>query len=462
MFNFLENAELLKEKNKKRNLEYGKELLLQIEENRLKKLEDKMISNSEKSKIKRISNISHQNKLFLKRNDKFSKDLEKLRNSLENSLNNNINSKFKNINLNKITNNLSHLRIKTDYNYNPSKNTGILCNSNENYNLTEKKLYTKNNKMHIIKRNLSQMIKSISLKNNNIKRKINCDNKNLMEEIDAQILFKGFVDHQIQTINDYATNLENIFFLHYSKKENNINLFNFLIKNEKNKALYSIKREINKLKNKYGFFPMETIYNTKIEQLFNKILSKIISIYSQLNQVNINNYINQENSTINLPSLKDKNINANFYSNFHKNNYKILSESNVNQNYILNLRKSYDNKYLSNKINIEEDLYFFGLWRKKFENEIKKEKDKIVNTNESIELNNINENINNIKENNLKIFPANNFLKNIKLKEINTISINKKRNIEKRLPDIFLKQQIFKKRNKSACNKNSEKVFSFL
>ena len=405
MFNFLENAELLKEKNKKKNLEYGKELLLQIEENRLKKLEDKMISNSEKSKIKRISNISHQNKLFLKRNDKFSKDLEILRNSLENSLNNNINSKFKNINLNKITNNLSHLRIKTDYNYNHSKNTGILCNSNENYNLTEKKLYTKNNKMHIIKRNLSQMIKSISLKNNNIKRKINCDNKNLMEEIDAQILFKGFVDHQIQTINDYATNLENIFFLHYSKKENNINLFNFLIKNEKNKALYSIKREINKLKNKYGFFPMETIYNTKIEQLFNKILSKIISIYSQLNQVN---YINQENSTINLPSLKDKNINGNF-CNFHKNNYKILSESNVNQNYILNLRKSYDNKYLSNKINIEEDLYFFGLWRKKFENEIKKEKDKIVNTNESIELNNINENINNIKENNLKIFPANNF-----------------------------------------------------
>jgi hypothetical protein len=98
MFNFLENAELLKEKNKQKKIEYGKELLLQIEQKKLKKLEDKMILNNEKSKIKRISNLSHEHsKLFKRRNDKLSKELEKLGNSLDKPLNNNINTKFKNI-----------------------------------------------------------------------------------------------------------------------------------------------------------------------------------------------------------------------------------------------------------------------------------------------------------------------------------------------------------------------------
>ena len=281
-----------------------------------------------------------------------------------------------------------------------------------------------------------------------------------MEEIDIQFLFKGFMDQQIKIINDYSTNLENIFYLHYTSKENDLNIFNFLIKNEKNKALYDIKKEKNKLKNKFGFFPMETIYDTKIEQLFNKILSKINSIYFSLNHNSINNYINQENSTINMPTFNDKNIFNNFENNFHKNN-KISNGSSVNQKYKQNLIESSINRSLSNKINIEEDLHFFGFWKKKFECEIMKEKNKIFDTNETIILNNINENINNIKENNFKIFPANNFLKNIQYREINKIGINKIKNKEKILPKIILKNPNFKKRNKSASNKYSEKIFSF-
>ena len=461
MFNFLENAELLKEKNKQKKIEYGKELLLQIEQKKLKKLEDKMISNNEKSKIKRISNLSHEHsKLFKRRNDKLSKELEKLRNSLDKPLNNNINTKFKNIKTKKIIKNLSFLKIKTDCNYNNPKYSNIRFNFNDNYNLSEKNLNTMQNNENAIKSNLSQMIKGISLKHNNIKSKINFDNKILMEEIDIQFLFKGFMDQQIKIINDYSTNLENIFYLHYTSKENDLNIFNFLIKNEKNKALYDIKKEKNKLKNKFGFFPMETIYDTKIEQLFNKILSKINSIYFSLNHNSINNYINQENSTINMPTFNDKNIFNNFENNFHKNN-KISNGSSVNQKYKQNLIESSINRSLSNKINIEEDLHFFGFWKKKFECEIMKEKNKIFDTNETIILNNINENINNIKENNFKIFPANNFLKNIQYREINKISINKIKNKEKILPKIILKNQNFKKRNKSASNKYSEKIFSF-
>ena len=39
MLKFLENAEILKEKNKQRKIKYKKDLQLQIEQNKLKKLE---------------------------------------------------------------------------------------------------------------------------------------------------------------------------------------------------------------------------------------------------------------------------------------------------------------------------------------------------------------------------------------------------------------------------------------
>ena len=153
-----------------------------------------------------------------------------------------------------------------------------------------------------------------------------------MKEIDIQFLFKEFVDEQIKTINDYAANLENIFFWQYMKKNSNISLFNELIKTEKKKAMQNIQNEQNKLKNKFGFFPMETFYNYRIEQLFNKILNKIISIYSSISQVNINNYINQDNSNFNIISNNSK-FNENSVS-FGEN--KFSSKFNINKQNINN------------------------------------------------------------------------------------------------------------------------------
>ena len=66
-----------------------------------------------------------------------------------------------------------------------------------------------------------------------MKNKINSINHNLMNEIDIQFLFKEFVEHQIKTINDFAVNLEDIFYLQYKDKINNIKSFNSLVKKEK-------------------------------------------------------------------------------------------------------------------------------------------------------------------------------------------------------------------------------------
>ena len=52
-----------------------------------------------------------------------------------------------------------------------------------------------------------------------MKNKINSINHNLMNEIDIQFLFKEFVERQIKTINDFAVNLEDIFYLQYKDKK---------------------------------------------------------------------------------------------------------------------------------------------------------------------------------------------------------------------------------------------------
>ena len=445
MFNFLENDELLKEKNKKRKIEYRKELLLQIEQNKLKKLREKNILNNGKTKIINISkSFGNDNKLFLGRNDKFIKDLQRLKNSINNSL---IKSK----------NYFTNLRISTESNYNQINHKNFLFKNNEKLPFTDTNIDLKQNKGHEIKKSLSQMIKSISLKHNNINSKINYDNKNLMERIDIQFLFKGFVEQQIKTINDYATNLENIFYLQYTKKDDNIILFNKLIKNERNKALQSINNEKIKLKNKFGFFPMETIYDSRIEQLFNKILNKIISIYSSINQIRINNYINEENSNKNILPLKSKIPNKINEYDFPKiNNIEI--NMNINKNFFHKFVKTNEN---IKKINIEDDLSFFDFWRKKYENEIMKEKNNFLDVNETIELKNINPK-NNINENNLKIFPANNIFKNTKFRQFNRINKNKNLENEMKFPEISLKKPLFKRRNRSANSKISERVFSFI
>ena len=380
MFNFLEKAEILKEREKQRKKEYGKELQLQIEQNRLKKLQEKTISNNQKTKIIDITQTSDiGNKILLNRNNDFIKHLQKLKISIDNSLiKSGVNNKSKSLKYNNSNiKNLTNLRINTDNNLNGINHKNFLFIINENSNNTEKKDYFKQNTELKMKKSLSQMIKGISSKHNNLKNKNNHYNKNLMEEIEMQFLFKGFVDQQIKTINDYATNLEDIFYEQYNKNNKDIILFNHLIETEKNKALQSIKNEKNKLKNKFGFFPLEIIYDSRIEQLFNKILNKIISIYSSFNQIKINNFINQENSSTNHFPFKSKFLDTNLNQNF-------LSKFNIINNKI----------NLTDKINLEDDLKFFYFWRNKYESEIKKEKTKLVEVNETINLKNCTKNIN--------------------------------------------------------------------
>ena len=464
MFNFLENAELLKERNKQRKTQYRKELQLQIEQNKLKKLEEKNILDNKKSKIVDVSQTPNiNNKLLLKQNNKFIKKLQTLKNSIDNSIiKTDINKKLKSLQFNSSNiKNYNNLRIITDCNNNELKKKNCLIDFKSNSNSLGKNYFLNQSKEHKMKKSFSQMIKSISLKHNNIKSKINYHNENLMEEINIQFLFNGFVEQQIRTINDYATNLENIFFLQYTKNDKDIILFNYLIKNEKNKALQSIKNEKNKLKNKFGFFPLEIIYDSRIEQLFNKILNKIISIYSSFNQIQINNYINQENSSINSFPFKPKFLDDKTEYNFSKIN-NLETDININPNLLQKLTTKNSVINISDKINIEEDLKFFEFWINKFENEIMKEKNKIYDVNETIYFDNIKQKLNNSKENILNILPANNFFKNVKLKEFNRMDKNKKGNNEFKLPEINLKKPIFKKRNYSANNKISENIFSFI
>ena len=441
MLDFLENAEIVKEIKKQRKKEYGKELRLQIEQNRFKKLGDKKQIQKEDSRENRLY-LNEDKSFFPKRNKNRIKNLDKLKDSIDNILmkyklrnkfsssKNEIFGKDKNI-----KNNFENFRFVTENNYNNilrSKSRIFNINKEkdiENYNCTDNNITSKQKNQHFMKKSLSQMIKSIPIQHNNLaKSHIKLYNKNLMEEIDIQFLFKRFVEQQIRTINEYSTQIENIFYLNYKIKDKNILLFNSLIKNEKNKAIETIKNEKNKLKEKFGFFPLEKIYDYRIEQLFNKILNKIISIYSSINQTKINNFINNNEICI----LKGK-------TDFSK------------------MSKINNDIYSLNRINLDYDLNFFDFWEDKFKNEIMNKKNKILNVNETININNIKSIINNKNENNLNILPANNFFKNVKLKQFK--EKNKDKIKELKLPDICLKDRLFKIRNKSACNKNYECFF---
>ena len=441
MLDFLENAEIVKEIKKQRKKEYGKELRLQIEQNRLKKLGDKKQIQKEDSWENRLL-LNEDKSFFPKRNNNSIKNLDKLKDSIDNilmkyKLRNKFSSSKNEIfrNDKNIKNNFENFRFVTENNYNNilrSKSRIFNINKEkdiENYNCTDNNMTSKQKNQHFMKKSLSQMIKSIPIQHNNLaKSNIKLDNKNLMEEIDIQFLFKRFVEQQIRTINEYSTQIENIFYLNYKIKDKNILLFNSLIKNEKNKAIETIKNEKNKLKEKFGFFPLEKIYDYRIEQLFNKILNKIISIYSSINQTKINNFINNNEICI----LKGK-------TDFSK------------------MSKINNDIYSLNRINLDDDLNFFDFWEDKFKNEIMNKKNKILNVNETININNIKSIINNKNENNLNILPANNFFKNVKLKQFK--EKNKDKIKELKLPDICLKDRLFKIRNKSACNKNYECFF---
>ena len=467
MFNFLENDEILTAKRKQMEKEYRKELLIQIEENKLRKSKENIQFKNEKilnnglfkgkdktyfikennNSIKNIKsiNLSKDNiKLFnnpklikLSLNDKFS-SLKKLL-GIHKDNNTKTVSLFSLVKFLRNKNNFNKLRLSTDYNKNKINfksaqfkiNKDKILNTDNNINLYQSNKYT-------MKKTLSQMLKNFSIKLSNIKNnKKNSVNKNLMDEIDIQFLFKEFVEQQIKTINDFASNLEDIFYFKYTNKDNDIKNFNSMVINEKNKAIKNIDNFKNKLKQKFGFFPMEKIYDSRIEQLFNKIINKITTIYSSISLAKIDNYINKSNSNNNIFKNKD--------FKFYEINRITSGKYNISKS--IEFTKDINS---NKKFNLIEDLNFFDFWKNRFENEIMRDKNNKLK---------INETINNKKEENLIVLPANNFLKNIKLRNINSIKSKDKDKNEMKLPSIKLKEITFQRRNNSANNKNSEKFF---
>ena len=454
MFNFLENDEILTAKRKQMEKEYRKELLIQIEENKLRKSKENIQFKNEKI----LNNGLFKGKdktYFIKENNNSIKNIKSINLSKDNiKLFNNpkliklsLNDKFSSLkkllgihkdnNTNK--NNFNKLRLSTDYNKNKINfksaqfkiNKDKILNTDNNINLYQSNKYT-------MKKTLSQMLKNFSIKLSNIKNnKKNSVNKNLMDEIDIQFLFKEFVEQQIKTINDFATNLEDIFYFKYTNKDNDIKNFNSMVINEKNKAIKNIDNFKNKLKQKFGFFPMEKIYDSRIEQLFNKIINKITTIYSSISLAKIDNYINKSNSNNNIFKNKD--------FKFYEINRIASGKYNISKS--IEFTKDINS---NKKFNLVEDLNFFDFWKNRFENEIMRDKNNILK---------INETINNKKEENLIVLPANNFLKNIKLRNINSIKSKDKDKNEMKLPSIKLKEITFQRRNNSASNKNSEKFF---
>ena len=454
MFNFLENDEILTAKRKQMEKEYRKELLIQIEENKLRKSKENIQFKNEKI----LNNGLFKGKdktYFIKENNNSIKNIKSINLSKDNiKLFNNpkliklsLNDKFSSLkklfgihkdnNTNK--NNFNKLRLSTDYNKNKINfksaqfkiNKDKILNTDNNINLYQSNKYT-------MKKTLSQMLKNFSIKLSNIKNnKKNSVNKNLMDEIDIQFLFKEFVEQQIKTINDFATNLEDIFYFKYTNKDNDIKNFNSMVINEKNKAIKNIDNFKNKLKQKFGFFPMEKIYDSRIEQLFNKIINKITTIYSSISLAKIDNYINKSNSNNNIFKNKD--------FKFYEINRITSGKYNISKS--IEFTKDINS---NKKFNLVEDLNFFDFWKNRFENEIMRDKNNKLK---------INETINNKKEENLIVLPANNFLKNIKLRNINSIKSKDKDKNEMKLPSIKLKEITFQRRNNSANNKNSEKFF---
>ena len=454
MFNFLENDEILTANRKQMEKEYRKELLIQIEENKLRKSKENIQFKNEKI----LNNGLFKGKdktYFIKENNNSIKNIKSINLSKDNiKLFNNpkliklsLNDKFSSLkkllgihkdnNTNK--NNFNKLRLSTDYNKNKINfksaqfkiNKDKILNTDNNINLYQSNKYT-------MKKTLSQMLKNFSIKLSNIKNnKKNSVNKNLMDEIDIQFLFKEFVEQQIKTINDFASNLEDIFYFKYTNKDNDIKNFNSMVINEKNKAIKNIDNFKNKLKQKFGFFPMEKIYDSRIEQLFNKIINKITTIYSSISLAKIDNYINKSNSNNNIFKNKD--------FKFYEINRITSGKYNISKS--IEFTKDINS---NKKFNLVEDLNFFDFWKNRFENEIMRDKNNKLK---------INETINNKKEENLIVLPANNFLKNIKLRNINSIKSKDKDKNEMKLPSIKLKEITFQRRNNSANNKNSEKFF---
>ena len=482
MFNFLEDVNITKEKEKNRKKRYGEELRLQIEQNKKRKLEEKLKSRQESLRNLKLFQTSKINNNITLNNDNeflenFNNNYLYFKTSTENPLN------IYKINENFLT--LSNKKNSYDNIYNNLKNN-IRKRLEESYkrpeiNFTEKNnsyfnsyLHNDNKKNNFVENGIYIMKKSPSLIlnnnnyhsenfnnyiNENTKTNYNNINNNaLMAEINLQFIFKEFVEQQIKTINNYENNIENIFFYDYKNK--NDNSIKSLLEEERNRALQSMKNEQNKLKNTLGFFPMENNYNLKIEQLFNKILNKKISTYSSIKEFDnliLNILKNNQNDNVELWRYKSKYEDENIENSIPDFQKLSISSQNTLRGYSKLVKINNNNE---NEIERNLNNNFLETWREQLEKEISEDKNKYINHDDNNILNEINMNHNlnkdekengyNLKEN-LKIFPSDQIFKNVQNIEpkkninVNNLDLNKNNNYN-------LNENNFRKKYKSAKN----------
>ena len=358
-------------------------------------------------------------------------------------------------------------------------------------------LNTHNNYNNLFSKNDDDFYNTINNNNYRYKNNIINDNKNnyysssvnnntLMAEINLQFLFREFVEQQIKTINNYESNIEDIFYLQY-KNINNIEPISTLLEREKNIAIQSIRDEQNKLKNKLGFFPMENNYNFKIEQLFNKILSKKLATYSSIKEIDnlaLNNLYNkqkEDDDGFNFLKYKSKYEEEDIQDSVPNFNNLDASSQNTLRGYsklvkIKNENNSIDNKN-DNYMGQKDETNFLESWREQLGKDMgenRKDNIKLRNNDSKIKLNdddwekNENENINidnnNIYNreqngsriiNNIETFPANQMFKNVQ-----NIDIKNKRNnnINNKMKNNRRKRNISKIFDKNKISSNSSNI----
>lgn len=562
MFNFLVDVDLKKEKEKKRKKIYGEELRLQIEQNKRRKMEEKIKSRQESIRnlqlYKNNSLNNFNNTLFnngtVEENyfNNYNNKYQSLKTSLDEPLfNYNLNDNyltlsnkkntFNNYNYNNINNyhnsslfnsnikkNLNSFYKSTDFNINEKKNNNFdnFFNYHNNNNIINDHKMNKQNSLiengiFIMKKSPSSFLNTNNnyhnlflknddyfnntLNNNNFRYKNNIinDTKNsyysssasnnaLMAEINLQFLFREFVEQQIKTINNYESNIEDIFYLQY-KNSNNTEPISTLLEKEKNIAIQNIRDEQNKLKSKLGFFPMENNYNFKIEQLFNKILNKKLATYASIKEIGnlaLNNLYNkQKDEEFKLLRYKSKYEEEDIQDSVPNFNNMDVSSQNTLRGYSKLVKIENENSTIDNNIynnnNKEEkgEANFLESWREQLGKDIgenKKDKIKHRNYDNKIKLNdddlekneNLKINSNNNREqnrnkiiNSIETFPANQIFKNVQNIDIknnkrNNIHSNTKNDRRKsKFSNIFDKNKI---NNNNSNNSEKNNINSIL
>jgi len=557
MFNFLEDVDLKKEKEKKRKKIYGEELRLQIEQNKRRKMEEKIKSRQESIRnlqlFKNNSSNNYNNTLFNNRTiednyfNNYNSHYHPLKTTLDEPLyNNNLNDNYlslsnkkniyndytyNNINNyhnntlfnNSIKKNLNNFYKSTDFNINEKKNNNfnniVNYHNNRNNIINDNKMNRQNNLVEngifIMKKSPSSFLNTNNnynnlfskndddfyntTNNNNYRYKSNIINDNkgnyyssnvnnntLMAEINLQFLFREFVEQQIKTINNYESNIEDIFYLQY-KNSNNTEPIGTLLEREKNIAIQSIRDEQNKLKNKLGFFPMENNYNFKIEQLFNKILNKKLATYASIKEIGnlaLNNLYNkqkEDNDGFQLLRYKSKYEEEEDIQDSVPNfNNLDASSQNTLRGYsklvkIKNDNNSKDNKHDNNKEQ-KEETNFLESWREQLGKDIgENKKDSIKlrksdnniklsdddwekNENDNLKINNNNyiggPNRNRIISN-IETFPANQMFKNVQNVDIKNKRSN---NIHNDIKNNRRKSTISNMYDKNKISSNSSNI----